>query len=127
MTENRFRVAATPEKDTAVLTVLSDSLNMADREAFLAACRELLAGKASNLVIDLRALRRIFSVFIGSVMDVNARAKNEGRRLTVLTTEGVATVFRSVVGTDVLEISDGLTDEERARRKISSRRRSPAG
>lgn len=127
MPETAYRVTAVPEKSAALLSVLRNALEMTDREWFLAGCRELLASGQPNLVIDLRGLRRIFSVFIGSVLDVNARARSEGRRLTVLTSEPVAQVFRSVAGAETLNLDDGVSIEERARRKTSSRRRSPAG
>lgn len=117
------RLGTVPERGTALLQVMRESLEMADREEFLAACRQLLATGQPRLVIDLRSLRRIFSVFVGSVMDVNARARADGRRLTVLTTESVARLFRAVVGAEMLDIDDGISQEERARRKISSRRR----
>ena len=118
------RLTSVPERGSAVLQVMRDSLEMGDREAFLSACRELLATGQPQLVIDMRSLRRIFSVFVGSVMDVNARAHAQGLNLTVLATESVASLFRAVVGAEALNIDDGISEEERARRKVSSRRRS---
>jgi hypothetical protein len=102
------RLTSAPERGEAVLEVTRDSLEMTDREEFLAGCRRLLATGQPRLVIDLRSLRRIFSVFVGSVMDANARAQVEGRALVVLATEPVAALFRAVVGAEVLNIGAGV-------------------
>lgn len=116
------KVFALPEKDLAVLQVLRDSLEMSDREAFLAGCRELLATGQHNLLIDLCGLRRVFSVFVGSILDVSARARAENRRLLLKTTTAVAEVFRTVIRPEVLEIIAEPPPEERQPRRHSSRR-----
>lgn len=120
MTSELCRVKTSDEKDLAVLQVVSDTLALSDRDEFLKACGELLKSDKKNLVIDMRGLRRVFSIFLGTVLDVNARAGKEGRRLTVMASEDVAKLFRTVTGPDTLDIHEV---ESRSGRK-SSRRKS---
>jgi hypothetical protein len=116
------RLTSIPEMETALLEITRDSLGMTDREEFLAGCRSLLASGQKHLFIDLRGLRLVFSVFVGTVMDVNVRARADGRRLTVLAGPAVAKLFRSVAGGDAVEIDGGVAQPEKPRRRISSRR-----
>lgn len=120
MTSELCRVKTSDEKNLAVLQVMSDTLALSDRDDFLKACGELLKSEKKNLVIDMRGLRRIFSIFLGTVLDVNARAGKEGRRLTVMTSEDVAKLFRTVAGPDTLAIREIKPPSARK----SSRRRS---
>lgn len=96
MSDELYRITLSAEKDLAVLQVTRDVLELSDREAFMAGCRELLASDAGRLVIDLRDLRRVFSVFVGTVMDVNVHVREEGRKLVVLASEAVSEVFGAV-------------------------------
>lgn len=119
------KLTAIPEIETALLEVTRTSLEMTDREEFLAGCRALLASGQKHLVIDLRGLTRVFSVFVGTVVDLHARAGAEGRSLKVIASEEVARLFRSVSGGQALDIDDGLSEAERARRRTTSRRPRP--
>ena len=116
------KLTAIPEMETALLEVVRTSLEMTDREEFLAGCRALLAAGQRNLVIDLRGLQRVFSVFVGTMLDLHVRAGAEGKSLKVLASEEVVRLFRSVSGGQALHIDDGLSEAERARRKTTSRR-----
>jgi hypothetical protein len=119
--EQLFRLRSSEEKDLAVLQIMTDTLELSHREEFLAACAGLLETTRGRLVIDLRGLRRIFSIFVGTVMDVNAKAGAEGRRLTVIASPDVEKLFRTVVGPETLEICSPASPIARASRRKSTR------
>jgi len=106
----------------AVLSIASEQLELDQRAEFLGACQQLLDSRMPWLVIDMRGLRRIFSIFVGTVMDVNSRARGEGRRLTVIAREDVGKLFRAVVGPEVLEICQPDSALNGGSRRRSSRR-----
>ena len=104
MADELCRITTSEEKDLAVLQLVRDALELSDREEFLGACAKLLDTGRGRLVIDMRGLRRIFSIFVGTVMDVNARARKEGRHLTLMASEEVTSLFRTIVSSEVLDI-----------------------
>jgi hypothetical protein len=116
-----FRIRSLPEKDMAVLSVVTDTLDIGQRGEFLTACAELLATDMKWLAVDMRGLRSIFSVFIGSVMDVNTQVRSQERRFTIIASEHLTQMFRSVVGADALEICQPESPEGRSSRRRSSR------
>jgi hypothetical protein len=116
-----FRLRSSEKKDLAVLQMMTDTLELSHRAEFLAACARLLETARGRLVIDLRGLRRIFSIFVGTVMDVNAKVRGEGRRLTVIATPEVEKLFRTVVGPESLEICNPASPIAKASRRKSTR------
>jgi anti-anti-sigma regulatory factor len=119
VTDEMFRINESDEKDLAVMQVVSDSLELSHREAFLKACSDLMETDRARLIIDLRGLKRIFSIFVGTIMDVNNTVRGQGRRLTVVASLEVTKLFRTVVGPETLEIC-----QPRPSTRISSRRKS---
>jgi hypothetical protein len=99
------RVSTDRSGSQAVLRVLADDISLGDRDAFMRGCQELLATQCSRLVIDFGRIERVFSIFVGTVMDVNARAHGEGRELEVLAGPGVTRLFRMVAPPEALKIS----------------------
>jgi len=114
------RIKVSDEKDLAVLEVASDTLALSDRDEFLKACGELLDTGRKHVIIDMRGLRRIFSIFLGTVLDVNVKVGKAGGRLTVMASEEVTKLFRTVAGPEILEVCQ----TERSGRRKSSRRKS---
>jgi anti-anti-sigma regulatory factor len=117
-----FRLSSSREHGMAVLSVVSNSLDLDRRAEFIGACSRLLESGMKRVVIDMRGLRRIYSIFVGTVMDVNARARAEGIDLTVIAGEDVTRLFRSLVGEDVLSICQPDQPHSGKSRRPSSRR-----
>jgi len=102
-----------PERDMAVLEVLHDSIQMSEWDDFVKGCARLMACEQSHLVLDLRRLERVLSVFIGESVRLNSEAVNRGKRFTVLAAGQVGEVFKMLLGSDLLEIvTDGKPPEE---------------
>ena len=114
MPDDRFlHLTATPEKGLAVLEVLRDSVEMADWEQFVKAGARLVGSGQPHLVLDLRGLRRVLSIFIGEAVQFNVEAKKRGKRFTVLAAGHIGDVFKTLLGNDLLEIvADGRSPEE---------------
>jgi hypothetical protein len=100
-----LEVSSDQARSEAVLRVLADEISLSDRDAFMRGCQQLLDTGCSKLVIDFGGLDRVFSIFVGTVMDVNARAHGEGRELEVVAGEGVTRLFRMVADPEVLRMS----------------------
>jgi hypothetical protein len=106
----------------AVLQVVCDALTLDCRDEFLGACAGLIRSGCGSLVIDLRNLRRVFSIYVGTIMDVNARAQRDGRSLTVVAGPELTKMFRSVVGPETLRICEPASSPAASGRRQSSRR-----
>ncbi len=110
-----------------MLRVVTDVLELSQRQDFLMGCQRLLASEMEWLIVDMRGLRRIFSIFVGTVMDVNARVRGEGRRLTIIASEDVGKLFRTLVGPETLEICQPESElGVRSKRKSSRTIRRPS-
>ncbi len=108
MPEDFLAVTEIPEKGMAVLEIRRDSVEMAEWDQFVKSCNKLLATGQGHLVLDLRRLRRVLSLFIGEALQLNSRAEGAGRRFTVLAAGHVGEVFRTLLGSNLLEmITDG--------------------
>ncbi len=108
MTEDFLALTELPEKGMAVLEISRDSVEMADWDRFVKSCARLLDSKQKHLILDLRKLHRVLSVFIGEALQLGSRAESNGRRFTVLASGQVGEVFRTLLGNDLLEIvTDG--------------------
>lgn len=113
MPEEFLTLHEIPEKDMEVLAINHDSIEMCDWSDFMKASGRLAKSEARTLVLDLRKLRRILSIFIGTAVHLNAQARARKRRLLVLARGHVADTLRSLLGTDILEIvTDGREPEE---------------
>ena len=83
----------TDEEDLAVLKVRSRRLELRMREEFLAATAELLERPEARLAVDVSNLSRISSIFIGALVELNLRARQAGKSLTVLVSPEVLKQF----------------------------------
>ena len=69
------------------------------------ACRKLLDAEGEEIVIDLVAVKRIISQYLGGIALVAAEAKKSGRRLKIRAAAGhVAEVFQTVGFDRLMEI-----------------------
>jgi len=115
MAEAFLKISRLPEKGLAVLEVLRDSVEMAEWEKFVRAGAQLLGCGQKHLVLDLRRLKRVLSLFIGEAVRLNGEARSRGRRFTVLAAGRIGDTFRMILGGDLLEIvTDGRGPEELA-------------
>jgi hypothetical protein len=121
---NFLKLSEDPGRDMAVLEVMRDSIEMSDWEAFIAAGRKLLASGRAHLVLDLRRLHRVLSLFIGEAVRLKGLADEAGKRFTVLAAGQVGDVFKTILGADILEmITDGRAPAEIGAPGESGRRR----
>lgn len=100
-----------PEKNRAVLLVDRDTLDMSEQQEFRAGCRKLLETGQAHLYVDLLDLRSLLSIYLDIVLEANAEAKKAGRRFTVLASEKLCDLFRTVVGPETLEVSSTEPDD----------------
>jgi len=84
---------AVPDRDIAVLKVQGE-LDWEDRTDFHAEIERLLRSDRPRLVIDLSRVTRMGSVYLGTLIDVGARAKEGGKGLSVILVDRMATVAR---------------------------------
>lgn len=106
-------LAELPEKGLAFLAVNFDSIEMRDWGRFVEASDALMRMHQKHLVLDLRKLRRVLSVFIGAAVQMSSQAKGDGRRFTVLASGQLAGTLHNILGNDILEIvTDGRSPEE---------------
>ena len=102
-----FEVVPDEARDAAVLKVRVRRLGLPMREEFLAATSELLARPEVKLIVDVSGLSRIFSLFIGALVDLNMRAQQAGKSLAVLTSPGVADQLRGMSLDQNMDIREG--------------------
>ena len=91
------------DRDICVLRVKGE-LDFDQRKDFSERVEELLAVSQKRLVVDLTGTRRLFSVFLGSMVDVHQRAEAAGKTLTVLASERVGHLFEQANLTSVLNV-----------------------
>ena len=84
-----YRIERIEERGLAVLRVPGPRLEITGREEFTAACARLLAEPAKKVVVDISAVEGIFSLFIGTLVDVHVRAERAGKRLSVMVSDPV--------------------------------------
>ncbi len=102
-----FEVVPDEEGDAAVLKVRARRLELRMREEFLAAMAELLARPETKLLVEILNLSRIFSLFIGALVDLNMRAQQAGKSLTVLAAPGVVKQLREMSLDRNMDIQEG--------------------
>lgn len=91
-----FEVVADEEQGQALLKVRVRRLELRMREDFLRSANELLDRPEAALAVDLSGLPRIFSLFIGALVDLNMRAQRAGKTLTLFVSPGVARQLREM-------------------------------
>ena len=91
-----FEVVSGEEEDLAVLKVRPRRLELPMRENFVAATAELLERPEARLAVDISNLSRIYSLFIGALVELDLRAKQAGKSLTLIVSAGVAGQLRKM-------------------------------
>jgi hypothetical protein len=103
MGKDFLQLVEMPERDMAVLRVGYDSIEMTEWEKFVKACEKLLRAKQLHLVLDLRELNRILSVFIGKAIEMNFQVRKQDRRFTVLAKRELVSDIQNILGPEILE------------------------
>jgi anti-anti-sigma regulatory factor len=101
--EAPFRLDEMPDRGIAVLRVRGE-LTVENRRAFVALAEKLLACEQPKLVIDLSRLQRVFSMFIGTFIDLDQQARAQGQSLSFMMTQTVADMVRMVRDDDEMAI-----------------------
>jgi len=80
-------------KGVSVLRIIGD-LDFESRKKFQHATQELLKSPEKKLVIDLSAISRISSIFLGSLVDVSLKTKKMNKSLSIIVVAKVERAFR---------------------------------
>lgn len=89
---SRYSLNSIPERGIAMLRVTGD-LNMQQRKEFVFNLEQLLACPEKKLVVDLTRIERLFSIYLGTLVDVKQRAEKDGKVFSILATKKVAQLF----------------------------------
>ncbi len=108
-----YSITSIDDRNMAVLKVES-VLDFEVRSDFQQAMTELFAADAGKLVIDLSRITRMFSLFIGTLIDHGNAARAAGRSLTVILPVQMAKTCREA-GLDkaVTIVTRGKTDRKK--------------
>jgi anti-anti-sigma regulatory factor len=84
-----FRVETIADRGLTVLRVLGPRLEIGSRDEFSRACDGLLSAETGKVAVDLTQVDRIFSLFIGTMVDLHVRAERVGKRLSIMASDPV--------------------------------------
>ena len=79
-------------------------LDFDSRKAFYAKAEMLLSSRQDKLVIDLTAANHIFSVYLGSIVDLTKRAGENNKQLVVLAKKKVVDLFEQANLMDTVNV-----------------------
>lgn len=88
-----FEIKTVSEKDVTILKV-NTILDMPLRKAFSDATQKLLNSNTSNLLLDMTETPSVFSLFIGSIVDLHKNSEDAGKKLIVVVNPKVAKLFQ---------------------------------
>ena len=96
--DKRMRLREEPAKRTATLEVARSALYSNDAPGFEAACGRLIATDQPNLVVDMRAVKRIPSLLFGELTKAQKEAEVAGKKLTVVLNKETGRVAKMILG-----------------------------
>jgi len=96
--DKRMRLREEPGKRTATLEVACSALYSNDAPGFEAACTRLIGTGQLNLVIDMRAVKRIPSLLFGELTKAQKEAEAAGKKLTVVLNKETGRVAKMILG-----------------------------
>lgn len=109
-----FTIELVPAHDMAVLRV-KGALELTDRSVFAAQAAGLVEQEAQTIVLDMTKTSRIFSIFLGTIVDLHKSLESEGRKLVILATPKLAEMFEKISFREVLDIE--IVDAKEKRRR----------
>ena len=71
-----------------------DELRFDHRAEFKSALKSLLLSDRSKVVIDLSSTKRMFSVFLGTLVDLQQSLEDHGKTLTILCSPRLLKLFK---------------------------------
>lgn len=89
---SNFTVKEVPDRAICVMRAQGE-LDLDQRKDFSFSAEQLLASDQPKLVLDLTKVSRMFSIFIGTIVDLNQRATQNGKVFSVLAGKKVADLF----------------------------------
>jgi anti-anti-sigma regulatory factor len=101
MSDDRFRITHDPAENSAALTVLSPTLDMAAGGAFETRCRQLLRSPRTSLTVDLSRVKHVPSTVVSAIVSLDTAARLQGRTVRVRCGRLVARMLEQLVPTPV--------------------------
>lgn len=93
-----------PQQFRMVLRVDAPALDLDHRDEFAQAFNALLRSDHERIVVDLQKIDRIFSLFIGSLVDLHQRSDELGKRLQIIVSPEVRETFKRMNLLEALDI-----------------------
>ena len=101
----------TSERDDGVHVELSGELDISSAGGVEARLLDLERSEPARVIIDLRGIRFIDSTGLSMIINADGRARKAGRRLTIVSGEGVPRrILRTVGLEDRLDVVADLPD-----------------
>jgi anti-anti-sigma factor len=102
---------ATSEREDGVHVELSGELDISSAGSVESRLMELERSEPARVIIDLRGIRFIDSTGLSMIINADGRARKAGRRLTIVSGEGVPRrILRTVGLEDRLDVVADLPD-----------------
>lgn len=99
----RFITQEIPERDLAVLRV-SGEMEFEQRKDFVEAFDGLLESDCDKIVVDLTRIQRLFSIYLGTLVDFQQRSDKAGKTFSILAGQRLHTLFEKAKLLEVLTI-----------------------
>jgi anti-anti-sigma regulatory factor len=99
-----FIVEDLPDERSTLLRIETSSLDLGQRDEVARAFDSLLDSRHHRLVVDLRKIGRIFSLFIGSLVDLKQRSEQRNKRLVILVNPQVRETLERMNLAETLDI-----------------------
>ncbi len=103
MNNVRFIIDEVKERGISVMRVFGD-LDFEHRKDFAHHIDKLLSSENKKIVIDLTETARIFSIYIGTLVDVNQQAISQDKSLTILVSKKQKEFFEKLDMNSLLNI-----------------------
>jgi anti-anti-sigma factor len=87
-----FHITEIVERDICVMKITGE-LRFEHRTQFKTASKSLLTSDRSKIVIDLSNAKRVFSMFLGSMVDLQQSLKEHGKTMAILCSPRVMKLF----------------------------------
>jgi len=114
LSDERFQVSVAGEKDTAVLRLVTDTLEVDDVRPFREACRKLLNMGRPKVCVDLCGFKSVPSTIVGAVIEAHVQALAQGQELVLMvdaaTGEVLRKLFRGFIGIVASPSEDSSAD-----------------
>ncbi|MHC4874316.1 MAG: STAS domain-containing protein [Planctomycetota bacterium] len=104
----KFMINEIPQRNICILRA-SGELNVEDRKKFSMNADKLLRTEQEKLVIDLTRVNKIFSLYIGSIVDISRRAEEKKKSFSVMAQGTVLRILQEAGITEIVSVIDAGT------------------